>query len=93
MHSVLTFVPSVKLVKQTMLQTSSCQIKVQKSAIVFGLGPFEDKTDNNFKNKRIIKNSNAKTIIETIDFYIGYPGWQCMSAFPSYPINTHKKGL
>lgn len=40
---MLTFVPSVKLVKQTMLQTSSCQIIVQKSAIVFGLGPFEKK--------------------------------------------------
>lgn len=39
---VFTFVPSVRLVKQTMLQTSSCQIMVQKSAIVFGFGPFED---------------------------------------------------
>lgn len=52
MHDVLTFVPSVKLVKQTMLQTSSCQIMVQKSAIVFGLGPFEDKTYDNFKNEK-----------------------------------------
>lgn len=38
-----TFVPSVRLVRQTMLQTSSCQIIVQKSAIVFCLGPMERK--------------------------------------------------
>lgn len=41
MHNVLTFVPSVRLVRQTMLNTSSCQIMVQKSAIVFGFGPFK----------------------------------------------------
>ena len=34
-----TFAPSFKFVKQTITVTSSCEIKVQKSAIVFGLGP------------------------------------------------------
>lgn len=41
-----TFIPSVRLVRQTMLQTSSCQIIVQKSAIVFGLGPIKKKYIN-----------------------------------------------
>ena len=36
-----TFAPSFKFVKQTITVTSSCEIKVQKSAIVFGLGPVE----------------------------------------------------
>ena len=34
-----TLAPSFKFVKQTITVTSSCEIKVQKSAIVFGLGP------------------------------------------------------
>ena len=38
-----TFAPSFKFVKQTITVTSSCEIKVQKSAIVFGLGPVEIK--------------------------------------------------
>lgn len=41
-YHILTFVPSVRLVKQTMLQTSSCQIMFQKSAIVFGFGPYNE---------------------------------------------------
>lgn len=36
-----TFVPSVRFVRHMMLHTSSCQIIVQKSAIVFGLGPMK----------------------------------------------------
>lgn len=38
----LTFVPSFRFVRQTILNTSSCHIIDQKSAIVLGLGP-----DNN----------------------------------------------
>lgn len=41
-YVILTFVPSVKFVKQTTLQTSSCQIMVQKSAIVLGFGPYNE---------------------------------------------------
>lgn len=38
----VTFVPSFRLVRQTISDTSSCHIIDQKSAIVLGLGP-----DNN----------------------------------------------
>lgn len=34
-----TFVPSFRLVRQTILHTPSCQIMVQKSEIVLGFGP------------------------------------------------------
>ena len=43
-----TFAPSFKFVKQTITVTSSCEIKVQKSAIVFGLGPFEMKITDDY---------------------------------------------
>lgn len=35
----VTFVPSFRLVKQTILHTPFCHIICQKSTIVFGLGP------------------------------------------------------
>ena len=36
---IKTFVPSFRLVKHTIVEISSCVIIVQKSSIVFGLGP------------------------------------------------------
>ena len=42
-----TLAPSFNFVKQTITVTSSCEIMVQKSTIVFGLGPVEmNKNDN-----------------------------------------------
>lgn len=68
-HILLTFVPSVRLVKQTMLQTSSCQIMVQKSAIVFGFGP--SKKNNIF----VTVNENiVNVLIIEVHCTIGYPG-------------------
>lgn len=61
-----------------MLHTSSCQIMVQKSAIVFGLGPFEDKITI---DKDLKYNENGRTVNEKVDSFIVYPGWQCMYAF------------
>lgn len=48
-----TFVPSVRFVRQMILQTSSCQIIVQKSAIVFGFGPNEKLPISTTKNNTI----------------------------------------
>ena len=48
-----TFAPSFKFVKQTITVTSSCEIKVQKSAIVFGLGPVKIKTQT-ITNVRVL---------------------------------------
>ena len=47
-----TFAPSFRFVKQTIVETSSCVIIVQKSSIVFGLGP---------RKKQVPKTNMKKT--------------------------------
>lgn len=55
-----TFVPSFRLVKQTMLQTSSCQIMDQKSGIVLGFGPVNYKQQ---KTLQMLVNHKIKLLL------------------------------
>lgn len=57
-----------------MLHTSSCQIMVQKSAIVFGFGPFEDKITI---DKDLKYNENGRTVNEKGRFFHRLP-WVAM---------------
>lgn len=68
--------PSVRLVKQTMLQTSSCQIMFQKSAIVFGFGPYKYKKENIIIYHEVYDKSN-RNINEIYLLFKSVP-WEAM---------------
>lgn len=79
----VTFVPSFRLVRQTISDTSSCHIIDQKSAIVLGLGP-----DNNTIIRE--KNNVLQILFNRITIQSkkkDYPEWQCISVFFVFPKN------
>lgn len=83
-----TFVPSFRLVRQTILHTSSCQIMVQKSKIVLGFGPIKKNPQYNLQ-----KNSNHSTwsTSNSIILKLCYPELLYKSDFLVYPINIRNK--
>ena len=65
-----TLAPSFNFVKQTITVTSSCEIMVQKSTIVFGLGPVEMNKNDNYLHVVLISSVTNRKYVFHIKAYM-----------------------